>query len=98
MITSLVISQKAKGKLAIFLEKLIFFKTENVTAGENNKQQTLVRGKRVVLDKTLNLVVPKTPVLPKTRAPSKGKCIEKITSWNNFHKASQFCPPISDPI
>ena len=47
-----MLSQKAKGKLAIFLEKLIFFKTENVTADENNKQQTMVRGKRVVLDKS----------------------------------------------
>ena len=65
-----------------------------------NKQQTLVRGKRVVLDKTLNLVVPKTlhnstQDLYETGAPSKG--IERITSLlitfgNNFHK------PVSDPI
>ena len=63
-----------------------------------NKQQTLVRGKRVVLDKTLNLVVPKTlhnSTQDETGAPSKG--IERITSLritfgNNFHK------PVSDPI
>ena len=60
-----------------------------------NKQQTLVIGKRVVVDKTLNLVVPKKLILPKTRAPSKG--IERITFLhitfgNNFHK------PVSDPI
>ena len=31
-----------------------------------NKQQTLARGKRVVVDKNLNLMVPKTLILPKT--------------------------------
>ena len=66
-----VVSQKPKGKLTIFFEKFIFFKTENVTVAwmRKNKQQTLVRGKRVVVDKTLNLAPnSKTLILPKTYA------------------------------
>ena len=48
-----------------------------------NKQQTLVRGKRVVVDKTLNLVVPKTLILPKTYTKHEllpKVLIERITS------------------
>ena len=66
-----------------------------------NKQQTLVRGKRVVVDKTLNLVVPKTLILPKTY--TKHEFLPKVSKesrlyvshsgfGNNFHK------PVSDPI
>ena len=65
-----------------------------------NKQQTLVRGKRVVVDKTLNLV-PKTLILPKTY--KKHELLPKVSKEsrlyvshsgiiNNFHK------PVSDPI
>ena len=53
-----------------------------------NKQQTFVGGKRVVLDKTLNLVectqdTDSTQDLYETRAPSKD--IERITSLRMYH-------------
>ena len=65
-----------------------------------NKQQTLVRGKRVEVDKTLNLVVPKTLILPKTytkhellpKISKESRLYVCITFGNNFHK------PVSDPI
>ena len=83
-----VVSQKAKGKLTIFFEKLIFFKTENVTADEKKQTTNLSQRQTGCGTKETD----STQDLCKTRAPSKDKCIEKITSlshWDIFSKNSK---------
>ena len=50
-----------------------------------NKQQTLVRGKRVEVDKTMNLVVPKTLILPKTY--TKHELLRKVSKESRLYAA-----------